>query len=353
MKAKKISAMASLLATVYAAAFGSLAPLSATPELEPTESADVAGFIQMEIYHDSMMSGAEVEIGIDGGIATITGTARSLAQVERATAKLFSNPNVLTVVNSIEIAPGTSQTIISGASSALKGQELFYAGNVSVNAIGTRAVIGGTVSTWDEAELARELVSEIPGVTSIDNRITIQFENPRTDEQITRQLVFAVNDDPVFAGLDLDPIVSDGVVAWSGEVGSRGDMNRLIRKSYVTGIIEVGCDNLKINSDLKLEATEDKAYTPSQALEALQVALQHNSRIDAEAITPTMDEGVIILKGKVSTVAHSESIERTARCIPGVLRVANELSVNKDIQLADNTDGMKFASAPTLISKGN
>lgn len=327
------------LSAASALMIGSAFLATATPQMEPEGDIEVAEFIQMEIYHDSMMEGADVNLSIEGGIATLTGKARSLAQVERASAKVFANPEVLTVVNQLRISSSDPAGISSRATEMLANQKILDASRIQVISDGSRIVLEGDVSTTDEAELARELVSEVPGATYIENRLIIDFQSIRTDAQIAAQLAYAVNDDPVYAGLDLKPQVTDGVVKWDGQVGSRSEFNRLVRKSFVTGVIDVEVETLKVNSDLAMEAVEDKDYTPAQSLEALTVAIQHDSRLNSENIQLRMNQGVITLSGSVSSRKNSEAAELTARCIPGVLSVSNQLSIS---------DHNKFASAPTV-----
>ena len=186
-------------------------------------------------------------------------------------------------------------------------------------------------------------------MTAVDNRLVIDFRKPRTDAQIAKQLDFIVQDDPVYAGLHLLPEVSGGVVSWEGEVGSRGEFDRLIRQSYVTGVIEVEASGLTVNGDLMMEASEDKNYSPSQCMEAFHAAMEHDPRMDASDILAEIHGGVIILKGTAETQEISDAAERTARGIPGVLGVDNRLTVGKDTRIASSDSPPDSASvAPQL-----
>ena len=326
MKSKAFSPTTRLLMAFSAATLGSIAILFATPQMEPEGDIEVAELIQIEIYHDAKMGGAEVKVSINGGIATLTGTAYSLSQVERATKKLFSNPSVQTVVNRIDIVPGNPSKITTKADELLAKQKLLDARKVSTCSEGSCLILKGTVSTSDEAELAREIVSAIHGVTAVETRLTVDFQNPRTDLQIAHQLSFIVQEDPVYTELDLVPTVIGGVVSWDGEVGSRSEFDRLVRHSYVTGVIQVVTSKLKVNGDLIMETTEDKIYSPTQCMEAFNVAMAHNPRIDSSTILAGISDGVISLKGTIDTAELSDAVERTARVIPGVLGVDNHLN---------------------------
>lgn len=319
-----------------AATLGSVAFLFATPQIEPDGVIEVAEFIQMEIFHDAMMEGSDITVGIDGGIATLKGSVASLAQAERAASKALTSPDVLTVVNQIEVTPQKESSILSRAKNLLASQKVIDASRISVSVDGSHVILEGNAGSIDEGELAREIVSEANGVTAVKNNLVVDFLSIRTDKQIAAQLEYSINDDPLFTGLHIAPVVKDGVVAWSGEVGSRGEFDRLIRRSYVTGVIEVNAKSVSVNGDLAMEAVEDKNYSPSQTLEAINAAIEHDSRLDSDHVSVAMNQGVVTLKGSVETIVQSDALELTARCIPGVLAVSNRISVHSSDNVAMN-----------------
>ena len=331
-----------------AATLGSVTLLFATPQMDPEGVTEVSEFLQMEIHHDTMMKGAEVTVETEDGIAILTGTTTSLAQAERAAAKAFTSPEVLTVVNRIRISTREESAILSQAQNLLASQKIIDASRISVSVEDSRIVLEGEAGSIDEGELAREIVSETTGATAVENDLVIDFLSIRSDAQIAAQLKYTVNDDPLFTGLDISPQVKDGIVAWNGEVGSRGEFDRLIRRSYVTGVMEVDASEVSVNGDLAMEAVEDKDYSPAQSLEALVAAIRHDPRLQSQNISVDMNQGVITLKGSVETIAYSDAAELTAHCIPGVLAVLNRLSVGGERQVAANPGDLKVASPPSV-----
>lgn len=332
------------------ATLGSATLLLATPQMDPEGVTEVSEFIQMEIYHDMMMKGSEVTVDVQEGIATLTGSTVSLAQAERAAAKALTSPEVLTVVNRIEISPREEGSVLSSARSLLASQKVVGASRISLSISGSHIVLEGEVGSLDERELAREIVSEAPGATAVENNLSVSFLSIRSDKQIAAQLIYTTNDDPLFTGLDINPKVTDGIVTWNGEVGSRGEFDRLIRRSYVTGVFEVDASGVSVNGNLAMEAVEDKNYSPSQSLEALTAAIAHDPRLKSENISADMNQGTITLKGVVQSTAQSDAAELTARCIPGVLTVTNRISVDGDQQIATNPKDFKAAS-PKLVER--
>lgn len=348
MKPEKTFQIYGRWASLAAAAFGSAALATATPQLEPEGPAEVASFIQMDIEADSRMNGAEVEVKVDDGIAILTGEVGSLAQAERATARTIASKGVRSVVNQIKVQTGDSSTLSTKVKSALREQKMFPAGSITVSVSGTRVTLAGKVGVWDEKDLAREVVSEVSGVTAIENNLTVTDEGIRTDAQIARQLSFMIKDDPLYDGLDLTVSVKDGTASLTGEVGSQGEFNRLVRRSYVTGVTDVSIVSLGIDGSLVMEGLGDKNPSAEEALASLRQALAKDSRVAADAIDASLKDGVVLLKGDVAGIGERDAAEATARAIPGVLRVSNELKVSSGYVTAPGKVDFKAASPPLV-----
>lgn len=315
----------------------------AIPPSTPETSAEVADFIRVDVNADSRMDGASVNVVVKNRIAILSGTALTLAQAERATARAIASNGVRAVVNRISITPVGSKELLKKSKAALRSQKMIRANEISVTILGDRAVLQGQVGTLDERDIARGIISEVAGITSIENRLEVTFEGVRKDSQIASQLAFMISNDPLCEGLDLKASVSNGVVSLSGKVGSKGEYDRLVRRSYVTGIIEVNANKLDIDSTLAMEGMGDKDYSDREALIALGQAFKMDDRVSSEPIKPTVSKGVITLKGNVATRNASNAAEATARAIPGILHVVNDLKV-KDDDLVSQVSGNRFAS---------
>jgi osmotically-inducible protein OsmY len=326
-----------------AMAIGSTGLLLGTPQTAPESPEELAEFIRMDVGADRRMDGAQVDVSIRNHIAVLSGSARTLAQSERAAARTIASRGVFAVVNQIRVEPTSGAAPEKEARDALRSQNIFKADGVMVSISGSRAVMTGKVGVEDEKHLAREIVSEVPGISTIENRLVVTSEGTRSDAQIEAQLSFLIQDDPLYDGLDLMAKANAGTVTLSGSVGTAGERDRLVRRSYVTGVTEVVVKGLYLDSDLAMEGLEDKEYTGAQMLEALNAALAADSRVGAVAIRPAIRDGVIILKGDVRGAAQRDAAEATARSIPGVLAVSNELTISKDSDIR--------AASPPLVKR--
>src|SRR5690606_29193811 len=106
------------------------------------------------------------------------------------------------------------------------------------------------------------------------------------------QLQQLIANDPLYDGLALSVSVKEGVVRLKGEVGSKAEYDRLVRRTSVTGVFEVNADRLSLNSDLKMEAMDDKNFTHEQMMAALTDALKMDTRVDSQSIEFEIAEGV-------------------------------------------------------------
>lgn len=321
-----------------AISLGSATHLLATPQMEPSGAAETAEFIQVDFQGDSQLKGATPQIRIDGGVAIITGKAKSISQVERATARAIACSEVRVVVNQMEIEPAPTGKFADRVKLAFKNQKMVRNDDITVTTNGSRVSLSGEVGTADEQDLARKIVSQVAGVTGIDNNLVVNFEGVRTDAQIAAQLKFMISNDPLCTGLDLVVKVKDGTVTLNGDVGSKGEVERLLRRSYVTGIMEVDVSQVSIDRNLAMEGLGDKNYSSDESLEAMKMALEHDSRINAGTIQLAMDEsGTMTLNGTVERVAQRDAVESTARNVPGVLKVSNQLRIHDDSLIASNS----------------
>lgn len=311
--------------TTSAMAFG-------TPEIGPTGNDDTAAFIKMDVESDSRMNNTQVSVKLENGIIRLTGEVATIDQAERAAERALATVNVRAVVNELKITPAEvpDGKVSEAVNAALRKNKAIDASRVKVAAATGRVTLSGEVGTWDEQEIAREIASTVPGVTAIDNKTEVVFDSVRTDDQIRAQLQQLIANDPLYDGLALSVSVKEGIVKLKGDVGSKSEYDRLVRRTSVTGVFEVNADGLNLNSDLQMEAMGDKHFSQEQMLAALGDALKVDSRLDAASVKYEIAEGVVTLNGQVGSPLAKSAAESTARGVPGVIAVNNQLRIHEE-----------------------
>lgn len=322
-----MKATPSILASV--ALFSSTLFAYSTPEMVSTEPSNLSALIKMSLESDSGLADSKIEVRLENGIAVLTGTARTIDQSERAVDRAMAAIGVRGVVNQVRLVGdgGFGEALRSSVRKALDTNPAIDAKRITIHADGGRLVISGEVGTWDEQEIARETASQVAGVKEIENRTEVVFDSVRTDRQIEEQLGQMILNDPLYEGLSLSVSVKEGVVRLKGKVGSVGEYDRLVRRALVTGVFEVNADHLDVDSDLKSDVMGDKNFTPEETLATLGDAIEMDTRLDGSNIQFSIQDGVVILSGEVRNPQERAAAESTARGIPGILAIDNQLRI--------------------------
>jgi osmotically-inducible protein OsmY len=329
----------SLRWTILAAAIGSAA---ATPELGPSGTVEIADFIAMDVKADRQMNGSKVEVAVEGDLVTLSGTALSLQQAERAVARAKATDGVRAVVNRLRIIdPIAKDAVLAERVQQRLGKSpALDAKRVQVSVDKRRAVLRGQIGSWDEQELAREIATEIPGIKEVDNRLEVTFDTVRTDAQIKAQLEYMISDDPLYAGITIDVKVKDGMVDLGGAVGSMSEKEQLVHRSHVTGVTGVKTDDLMVSRELAMEGLSGKVPSEKATLEALSAAIAADPRLKQADIRAEMDKHVMKLSGTVPNEEVRAAAESTARGLPGVSVVANEIQVRGESETTASNNAM-------------
>jgi osmotically-inducible protein OsmY len=107
---------------------------------------------------------------------TLEGEVEWYYQRQRAEEAVRRVRGVRGVTNSIEIKPQATPTEIRRKiEDALRRAAEIDASRVTVEANGSEVILRGTVRSWAEREEAERVAWAAPGVTKVDNRITINL----------------------------------------------------------------------------------------------------------------------------------------------------------------------------------
>lgn len=336
MKPRKLS-----LATRSMMVAATLGAASATPESAPRDDKTLAEMIARGLGSDDRLEAGRIKVTVEDGIAVLTGDALTLAQAERAAERAKSAAGIRAVVNQLEIAPPktTGAALAESVRRHLLKNRAIDARRVKVAVDKRKAVLSGEVGTWDEQELAREIATEIPGITRIENRLEVSFDTVRTDQAIRSQIAYQIADDPRHHGANISIEVKDGVVNLAGEVASAGGKDLLVHRAYVTGVTEVWADNVMVVGSPVPDGMTGGAAATVPDLEALRQAFGKDKRLRGAGIVSSFDGNVLTLIGTAPSEEATAAAESTARGLPGVKEVVNRIG-----QTA-NAAGGRFAGS--------
>jgi osmotically-inducible protein OsmY len=179
----------------------------------------------------------------------------------------------------------------------------------------------GTVDSYAKRLAAREAAHRVVGVLDVAEDIKVKSPGSldRNDTEIARAVRVALTWDAFVAEEKIRSTVTDGFVTLEGEVSTlreKEDAEAAIRN--LTGV--QGVRNRLVVAAVKAN--------PVKLRESIEEALERRAEREAERIRVRVEDGTVVLEGKVRTWPEKQAILGTVSHAPGVREVKDKLTVN-------------------------
>jgi osmotically-inducible protein OsmY len=182
--------------------------------------------------------------------------------------------------------------------------------------------LNGYVPSYHQKYRAEAAAKRVSGVKAVANDLAVRLPlgSTRTDPEIARDVVAALQSALPASADSVKPIVHEGRVALEGTLEWHFERDRAEKAARrVRGVVSV-------RNSIAL-----RTHTPSPAApdikRGIEDAFRRNALIDAQSVRVEAQGSEVILRGEVRSWSEHDQAEQTAWTSPGVVSVKNEITI--------------------------
>lgn len=189
--------------------------------------------------------------------------------------------------------------------------------DINVAAADGIVTLTGFVHSYAEKYAAEKTAQSVYGVQALVNDIEVKPGSARTDPEIARDAMHAMQIDVTVPDDKIKTLVNEGFVTLEGIVD--WDFQRRSAESCVRNVAGVRgvINHLKIKPGV----------SAGQVSTRIEEALRRNAELDARRITVSAMDSKVHLYGSVRSWFEREEAERAAWSSPGVAEVIDHISI--------------------------
>lgn len=289
--------------------------------------------IKNALFEDPAADSYEVDVKVDDGKVTLTGTVQSWQEKNLSEYVAKGVKGVKSVQNDIQLdfsLQRPDNEIKREIEQALKTDIRLYPNTVEVSVNNGEVKLSGYIGNVNARNLAKSY-AWTTGVSGVDSD-ALEIESWAANSNLRKEAIPAITDpeikeavkdaflfDPRVFSFKPDVTVDNGIVTLSGRVDNlKAKKAAAADAKNVTGVVMVK-NNLKVRPD----------FIPSNSvlITRVQNALDRNPDVDEYEIVVAAWNGKVYLNGDVDTYYEKNKAEDIASNVKGVVDVVNNLGV--------------------------
>ncbi|MGA1792006.1 MAG: BON domain-containing protein [bacterium] len=292
----------------------------------------ITSWVDHALNEDPLIVSTDIHISTYKGIVTLSGSVKTLAEKRYADLEAKKIQGVLGVINELVVNPTArfDTDIAHDIRRRLINNAFIKAKGLDIHVSDGHATISGTVSSRAESAEAELLASEVRGVKSVVNNLTIAFPSKRADQVIKKDVISSMDRDVYLSGLPISVDVKDGVVTLNGSVGNAFQKKIARDKAFRVGNVKEVENNLQVKWQEEEGVREELPPRPSddQLKGTLRLEFNEDPRLAPLKIMIEALSGHITLRGSVPSYYQKRIAEQDAKDVIGVSGVTNLLQVD-------------------------
>lgn len=200
---------------------------------------------------DDRIDESQIDVSIYDNIVSLKGCVSTYPEKVLAEIEAQMVPGIKSVVNAIEVKfPGSyeilsDQDVSEAMYCLLDANSEINSNNVQVSINEGNIILEGTVNSYWKKEKIRKLASQISGVVSVKNKISINPDVKISDKEIANLIIKSMQKSVHVDAHKIEVKVKDGVVILSGILSSMSEYDTVKDiVEFTKGVIDVK-NNLK------------------------------------------------------------------------------------------------------------
>jgi osmotically-inducible protein OsmY len=202
--------------------------------------------------------------------------------------------------------------------------------DITVKSSNGVVTLKGTVSEDYHKSLAAETASSMPGVTQVDNELSVRADQPeaRSDAWITMKVKGALAFHRNVSALATEVTTDNGVVTLAGKAGSEAE--KQLATEYAKDVDGVKSVRNQLivtgHTEPAMDRIGDKIDDASITAQVKTSLLFHRSTRALATKVATRD-GVVTIRGRARNSAEKQLVGKLAEDVNGVRKVDNQMRV--------------------------